>query len=137
MFFLFVGYRVTCLIIHPINSRATSRTSGAKVVPLEQHTNHQVPRTVSEPCCCSRYTCLCCHSNSMSAECISVSALRQNSCFITMSKIRGKTGSPCPRCENEQNRLRILNFSKQVVQVFHSHQLSGVYLVFPEDLITP
>lgn len=100
LFLFFVGYRVTCLIIHPINSRATSRTSGAKVVHLEQHTNHQVPRTVSEPCCCSRYTCLCCHSNSMSAECISVSALRQNSCFITMSKIGGKTGSPCPQCEN-------------------------------------
>lgn len=39
VFFLFGGYTVTCLIMQTVNNRAASRTSGANVVPLEQHTS--------------------------------------------------------------------------------------------------
>lgn len=47
------------LFIPPINSRAASTTSGAKVLPLKQHTNYQVVVAAN-------ITCLCCHGNSIS-----------------------------------------------------------------------
>lgn len=38
-FFFLASSPVTCLTFHPINSRTTSRTAGAKVVPLEPQTD--------------------------------------------------------------------------------------------------
>ncbi len=38
-FLFFLAYRVPCLTMHPINIQATSRTAGAKGMPLE----HQFP----------------------------------------------------------------------------------------------
>lgn len=58
---IFISYRVSCLKIHPINSRATSSTAEAQgyaLVAADKPPSHCVGR-------------LCCHSNSMSAaECV-------------------------------------------------------------------
>lgn len=72
-FFFLASSRVTCLTFHPINSRTTSRTAGAKVVPLEPQTDKPAGSwlrvragvtALLQPLC----TRPRCRGNSMSAE---------------------------------------------------------------------
>lgn len=75
LFFL-ASSPVTCLTFHPINSRTTSRTAGAKVVPLEPQTDKPAGSwlrvragvtALLQPLC----TRPRCRGNSMSAERVS------------------------------------------------------------------
>lgn len=72
-FFFLASSPVTCLTFHPINSRTTSRTAGAKVVPLEPQTDKPAGSwlrvragvtALLQPLC----TRPRCRGNSMSAE---------------------------------------------------------------------
>lgn len=109
-------------------------------MPLEQQTNRQVPpRTVFEPvCCCSPYSRFCCHSNSMSAECIVNELMSSEVNLSFKAKLmlhhdvweeEGKMDllsldendvkrQTCPNILKlkQEDYFKTLNFSKQLVQ---------------------